>query len=112
MTKFEFIAVLLSIIFGLGLTNLLSGLLQAYIRRELTDTRLAWSILVANLLLVDNRTAMNSNFVMGGAGIYVAFAFFILMSIAALTSSISMLEVPVAYAVENHGIEQYVGNQY
>jgi len=43
---------------------------------------------------------------MGGAGIYVAFAFFILMSIAALTSSISMLEVPVAYAVENHGIER------
>ncbi len=41
---------------------------------------------------------------MGGAGIYVAFAFFILMSIAALTSSISMLEVPVAYAVETHGI--------
>ena len=43
---------------------------------------------------------------MGGAGIYVAFAFFILMSIAALTSSISMLEVPVAYAVETHGIER------
>lgn len=39
---------------------------------------------------------------MGGAGMLVAFAFFILMSIAALTSSISMLEVPVAYAVENH----------
>ncbi|MGB5247826.1 MAG: sodium-dependent transporter [Woeseia sp.] len=39
---------------------------------------------------------------MGGAGLAVAFAFFILMSIAALTSSISMLEVPVAYAVENH----------
>jgi len=53
MTKFEFIAVLLSIIFGLGLTNLLSGLLKAFIRRELTDTRLAWSILVANLLLVN-----------------------------------------------------------
>jgi len=43
---------------------------------------------------------------MGGVGIYVAFAFFLLMSIAALTSSISMLEVPVAYAVENHGIER------
>ncbi len=53
MTKFEFIAVLLSIIFGLGLTNLLSGVLQAFYKRELTDTRLAWSILVGNILLVD-----------------------------------------------------------
>lgn len=39
---------------------------------------------------------------MGGAGTLIALAFFILMSIAALTSSISMLEVPVAYTVENH----------
>lgn len=53
MTKFEFIAVLLSIIFGLGLTNLLSGMLQAFFRRELTDTRLAWSIVVGTILLVD-----------------------------------------------------------
>ena len=53
MSKFEFIAVLLSIIFGLGLTNLLSGILQAFFRRELTDTRIAWSIFVGNLLLVN-----------------------------------------------------------
>lgn len=39
---------------------------------------------------------------MGGAGAIVAFLFFALMSIAALTSSISMLEVPVAYVVERH----------
>lgn len=39
---------------------------------------------------------------MGGVGSLIALAFFILMSIAALTSSISMLEVPVAYTVENH----------
>ncbi len=39
---------------------------------------------------------------MGGAGTLISLAFFILMSIAALTSSISMLEVPVAYTVENH----------
>lgn len=38
---------------------------------------------------------------MGGAGTFVGFAFFVLMSIAALTSSISMLEVPVAFAVEH-----------
>ena len=43
---------LLSIIFGLALTNLLSGMLRAFFRRELTDTRIAWTILVGNLLLV------------------------------------------------------------
>lgn len=36
------------------------------------------------------------------AGKFVAIAFFALMSIAALTSSISMLEVPVAYTVEKY----------
>ena len=53
MSKFEFIAVLLSIIFGLGLANLLSGMFQAYLRRELTDTRIAWSIFIGMLLLVN-----------------------------------------------------------
>lgn len=43
---------------------------------------------------------------MGTTGLFVSFAFFVLMSIAALTSSISMLEVPVAYAVENHKLER------
>ena len=37
---------------------------------------------------------------MGGVGLWVAFAFFLLMSIASLTSSISMLEVPVSLAAE------------
>lgn len=41
---------------------------------------------------------------MGLAGVVVSLVFFFLMSIAALTSSISMLEVPVAYAIEDHGI--------
>ncbi len=41
---------------------------------------------------------------MGLAGILVSIVFFFLMSIAALTSSISMLEVPVAYTIEEHGI--------
>lgn len=44
---------------------------------------------------------------MGGVGQYVAFVFFALMLIAALTSSISMLEVPVAYVVENRGVERH-----
>jgi len=43
---------------------------------------------------------------MGGVGTIVSLAFFILMSVAALTSTISMLEVPVAYAVESHGMQR------
>ncbi|KUJ83420.1 sodium-dependent transporter [Microbulbifer flavimaris] len=38
---------------------------------------------------------------MGSAGLFVAMAFFALMVIASLTSSISMLEVPVAFAIES-----------
>ncbi|CAN5559956.1 sodium-dependent transporter [soil metagenome] len=38
---------------------------------------------------------------MGTIGIPVGIVFFLLMTIAALTSSISMLEVPVSYAVDN-----------
>ena len=40
---------------------------------------------------------------MGTTGLAVGFAFFVLMTIAAVTSSISMLEVPVAYTVETAG---------
>ncbi|WP_440053166.1 sodium-dependent transporter [Pseudoalteromonas sp. T1lg65] len=41
---------------------------------------------------------------MGDIGLFVGFAFFALMSIAALTSSISMLEAPVSYAVEKFAL--------
>ncbi len=41
---------------------------------------------------------------MGLAGTIVSFVFFALMTIAALTSSISILEVPVAYTIEEHGV--------
>ena len=41
---------------------------------------------------------------MGAAGNLVAVAFFLLMSIAALTSSISMLEVPVSFVSEHFNI--------
>lgn len=44
---------------------------------------------------------------MGAAGVVVSFAFFTLMSIASLTSSISMLEVPVAYAVETLNVGRH-----
>lgn len=43
---------------------------------------------------------------MGLPGIVVSATFFFLMSIAALTSSISMLEVPVAYTIEEHGVQR------
>jgi len=43
---------------------------------------------------------------MGFVGTLVALAFFLLMSIAALTSSISMLEVPVSYVVEKHQMQR------
>ncbi|MEM8562714.1 MAG: sodium-dependent transporter [Pseudomonadota bacterium] len=41
---------------------------------------------------------------LGVAGTIVSIFFFFLMSVAALTSSISMLEVPVAYVVEEHAV--------
>lgn len=44
---------------------------------------------------------------MGLAGVFVALAFFLLMSIASLTSSISMLEVPVSYVVENRQVSRH-----
>jgi NSS family neurotransmitter:Na+ symporter len=43
---------------------------------------------------------------MGDAGILVALAFFVLMSIASLTSSISMLEVPVSHMVEEYNVSR------
>ena len=43
---------------------------------------------------------------MGVAGSIVSLAFFILVTLAAITSSISVLEVPVAYAVENHDMQR------
>ena len=53
-------------------------------------------------LIVSVLPALFNN--MGAVGLLVALAFFALMTIASLTSSISMLEVPVAYSVENRGM--------
>lgn len=44
--------------------------------------------------------------IMGGVGSAVSLAFFVLITMAAITSSISVLEVPVAYAVENHDMQR------
>ena len=49
---------------------------------------------------------------MGVMGLFVGFAFFVLMTIAALTSSISMLEGPVSYAVERHDMERTKATTY
>ena len=43
---------------------------------------------------------------MGTTGVLVSISFFFLMSIAALTSSISMLEVSVAYVTERRGVKR------
>jgi len=43
---------------------------------------------------------------MGSMGLFIGFAFFALMSIAALTSSISMLEAPVSYTVERFAMSR------
>jgi NSS family neurotransmitter:Na+ symporter len=43
---------------------------------------------------------------MGSIGLVVALVFFALMTIAALTSSISMLEVPVAFASESTALSR------
>ena len=42
----------------------------------------------------------------GSTGVLIGFAFFALMAIASLTSSISMLEVPVSYVVEKHNFSR------
>jgi NSS family neurotransmitter:Na+ symporter len=60
-----------------------------------------------NLLASDNLifTVLPSLYeTMGSAGVVVSGLFFALMTIAALTSSISILEVPVAFATEKHNM--------
>lgn len=60
-----------------------------------------------NLIASDNLifTVLPALFeTMGAAGVIVSLLFFSLMTIAAVTSSISMLEVPVAYASEHQGL--------
>ena len=38
MDKFEFIAVLVSIVFGVAITNLLTGMVRSYFKREMSST--------------------------------------------------------------------------
>jgi len=39
-------------------------------------------------------------------GLFLGVTFFVLLGLAALTSSISLLEVPVSYVIDEHGIER------
>ena len=64
----------------------------------------AGSLIAGPRLILSVLPALFNN--MGAIGGLIAAAFFLLMIIASLTSSISMLEVPVAYAVENHGLDR------
>jgi NSS family neurotransmitter:Na+ symporter len=43
---------------------------------------------------------------MGQVGLFVGLTFFVLMSIASLTSTISSTEIPVSFLVENHGLKR------
>ncbi|MCF6433938.1 sodium-dependent transporter [Pseudoalteromonas sp. MMG022] len=43
---------------------------------------------------------------MGAIGLWVGLTFFVLMSIASLTSTISSTEIPVSFLVENHGLQR------
>lgn len=43
---------------------------------------------------------------MGGIGLFAGLMFFILLGMAALTSTISLLEVPVSYAIDEHGMSR------
>lgn len=49
---------------------------------------------------------------MGTIGLFVGFCFFVLMTIAALTSSISMLEGPVSFVVERHNVQREKATTY
>ncbi len=53
MDKFEFVAVLVSIVFGVAITNLLSGMVRSFFQRDLSNSRLAWSLAVG-MVLVSN----------------------------------------------------------
>lgn len=43
---------------------------------------------------------------MGQVGLLVSLTFFVLMSIASVTSTISSTEIPVSFLVENHGFKR------
>ncbi len=53
MSQFEFLAVLLSIVFGLAMTQLLSGTVRLFYEDRIDDVRLVWALAVALVLIID-----------------------------------------------------------
>jgi hypothetical protein len=53
MSEFEFLAVLLSIVFGLAMTQLLSGTVRLFYEDRIDDVRLAWALSIAVVLIID-----------------------------------------------------------
>jgi hypothetical protein len=53
MSEFEFLAVLLSIVFGLALTQLLSGAVRLFYEDRIDDVHLAWALVVGLALIIN-----------------------------------------------------------
>jgi hypothetical protein len=53
MSEFEFLAVLLSIVFGLAMTQLLSGTVRLFYEESTDDVRLAWALSIAIALIIN-----------------------------------------------------------
>ena len=53
MSEFEYLAVLLSIVFGLAITQLLSGTVRLFYEDRIDDVRLAWALAIAIALIIN-----------------------------------------------------------
>jgi len=53
MSEFEFLAVMMSIIFGLALTHVLSGVMRALFKREYDQARLVWSAFACLIMVLN-----------------------------------------------------------
>jgi hypothetical protein len=53
MSEFEYIAVLLSIVFGLAITQLLSGTVRLFYEDRIDDVRLGWALAVTLALIIN-----------------------------------------------------------
>jgi hypothetical protein len=53
MSEFEYIAVLLSIVFGLAITHLLSGTVRLFYEDRIDDVRLGWALAVTLVLIIN-----------------------------------------------------------
>jgi hypothetical protein len=53
MSEFEYVAVLLSIVFGLAITQLLSGTVCLFYEDRIEDVRLGWALAVTLALIIN-----------------------------------------------------------